>query len=81
MKVRDHGSIVTAGAVKIEEGCRPSRIVLRTVDGYEPWTTHLETLKIDPKSNMLVHESFQWGHYFEKREHAEVDFKARVKEL
>ena len=81
LKIRDHGSVMVASAVKIEEGLRPSRIVLRSVGGYEPWATHLETLKFDPKTGRLVHEEFHWGHYFEKREQAEIDFHARVKEL
>lgn len=61
LKIRDHGSVMVASAVKIEEGLRPSRIVLRSVGGYEPWATHLETLKFDPKTGRLVHEEFHWG--------------------
>jgi hypothetical protein len=76
MKIQNHESILMASVVKIEDGTVPHRIVLRKLeDSYMPYVTHGENLRID--GDVLVHDSFYWGHYHLDMESAVEDYKER----
>lgn len=68
-------SIVQASHVRVAEGLRPNRIVLRHLEDQRKFVTHNELLRIDVETRtkegyiydyvVFTHNGFDNGHYFE----------------
>jgi hypothetical protein len=77
MKIIDHPTIISAGELKMSNGCQPNRLVLRLEGGsYQPYIIHHETMKVVGDS--FVHEFFYDGSYFSTLEAAEKAFRERT---
>lgn len=60
-------------------GMLPTRIVLREIGGFQPFTTHL---KVYPRDGGPLREPYLiWGHYFKTLEAAEADYHKRLLHL
>ena len=79
MKIKNDASVIDAKVLKIIEGLKPHRVVLRKLhdDEYCPYVTHVENMRLDTDGNTFVHEEFYWGHYFTTLEEAKKDFEER----
>jgi hypothetical protein len=76
MKIIDHPTILSAGELKVANGCMPNRLVLRLEGGsYQPYIIHHETMKV--VGDTFVHDAFYDGTYFSTLEAAEKAFKAK----
>lgn len=77
MKIINHPTILKAKPIKVAEGLRPHRIVLR--QNGDEFVTHCENLKPIQNGDTLEwhHEDFYWGHYYRSRDEAEADFEGR----
>ena len=77
MKVKNEETVIYGTALKISDGTKPHRVVLRYLEGeYQPYVTHMENMKLEG-SEAFVHESFYWGHYFSNKDDAVKDFEER----
>jgi hypothetical protein len=76
VKIINHPSIIQASAVKIVDGCAPTRLVIRDEGGYHPYVVHKESMTIE--GNELVHQDFYDGHYYHSLEAAKRDFNERT---
>jgi hypothetical protein len=76
MKIINHPSIIQASAVKIVDGCAPTRLVIRDEGGYHPYVVHKEDMKIVGET--LIHQDFYDGHYYGCLEDAQYDFNERT---
>jgi len=79
IEIRDDSSIIAAGPVKLSEGLRPTRVVLRSLPGQ--FVTHVEFMNIHVEERpaldaaydaekayayvVCTHEGFDNGHYFD----------------
>ena len=80
MEILNDSSIVRSTFIKVEDGCRPYRIVLRHVEGsFTPYVVHHESLRFE-QSNIWVHEAFFWGHYFQNQPDAIDKFNEACRE-
>ena len=69
IKIINESSILHATTIKVAEGLRPNRNVLRKVDGAHPYAIHRENLRFQMASESMqdiifVHDDFYWGRYF-----------------
>ncbi len=77
MKIKNEETVLYGTAVKVVDGTKPHRVVMRHLpDEYQANVTHMENMKLEDLET-FIHESFYWGHYFSKKEDAERDFKER----
>jgi hypothetical protein len=76
MKIINHRSIVQASAVKITDGCLPTRLVLRDEGGHLPYVVHKEEMIVE--GDNIIHQAFYDGHYYSSFEEAKHDFDERT---
>ena len=73
IEIKNDESIRRATAVKLDEGLRPRRVVLRELPG--KFVTHWELMRVDIETRkegdytydyvVCSHEGYDQGHYFE----------------
>lgn len=79
IKIVDDHTILIASNIRIAEGLRPNRVVLRHLEDQKKFVTHNEMLRIDVETReslhemgrttydyvVFTHDGFDNGHYFE----------------
>ncbi len=85
IEVQADESIVCASRIVINLGCKPSRIVLRRVEGGHPFVVHMQTLQLATGDHepYWAHDGFHNGHYFkaDDENQAREDFHERARKL
>ena len=76
-KVLNDPSILNYTFIKVSEGLRPHRVVLRHLpDEVQPYVVHMENMNL-VEDDTYGHDTFYWGHYFDSLEDAEKGFEER----